>query len=69
MHVHRIHDGKEVGTIFARGAKGRVDDCEIWGNADAGVTVQGDGSEAVVAGCKCAGGRAGAFFGGSVIHF
>ena len=54
MHVHRIHDGKEVGTIFARGAKGRVDDCEIWGNADAGVTVQGDGSEAVVAGCKCA---------------
>ena len=39
---------------FALGGMGHVEDCQIWGNAEAGVGVGGNGSEAVVAGCKCA---------------
>ena len=38
---------------FIQGGKGRVEDCQIWGNAEAGVGIQGSVSEAVVAGCKC----------------
>ena len=49
----RIHDGRGGGVAFFKGSKGRVEQCEIWGNAKAGVDVQGDSSEAMVAGCKC----------------
>ena len=40
---------------FTEGGKGRVEDCKILGNEVAGVYIQGDGCEAVVAGCKCVG--------------
>ena len=43
------------------GGKGRVEGCQVWGNAQAGVGIRGDGSEAVVVGCKCAGKRRRAF--------
>ena len=49
----RIHDGIPGGVIFYEGGKGRVEGCKIWGNAVAGVYIQGDGSEAVVAGSEC----------------
>ena len=55
----RIHDGKQCGLAFVEGGRGRVEDCKIWGNERTGIFVQGSGSEAVVAGCKCAGGRVG----------
>ena len=42
--------------------KGRVEGCRIWGNKGCGVDVKGSGSDAVVVGCKCARGRAGAVF-------
>ena len=56
----RIHDGK-CGVVFAEGSMGRVEGCQIWGNAGSSVVVQDSSSEAVVVGCKCVGGRAGAF--------
>ena len=34
-----------------------MEGCQIWANAQDGVIIQNPGSEAVVAGCKCAGGR------------
>ena len=55
----RIHDGKGGGVAFSRGSKGLVEGCKIWRNAGVGVTIQGNNSEVVVAGCKCADGRAG----------
>ena len=62
-HCHlspgRIYDGNDDGVAFMKGGKGRVQDCQIWGYGLSGVGVQGGGSEAVVAGCKCAGGRDG----------
>ena len=57
----RIHDGGNVGVDFLRGGMGRGEDCQMRGNERAGVAVRGDGSKAVVVGCKCAGGRVGAF--------
>ena len=39
---------------FIVGGKGRVEDCQIWGNNLANVAVQGSGSQAVVKGCECA---------------
>ena len=65
--ARRIHDGKGEGVALVEGGKGRMEDCQIWGNERAGVVVRGNGSEAVVAGCKCAGGRAGSLIGGSRI--
>ena len=53
--ARRIYDGNGSGVVFAEGGKGRVEGCQICGNDLAGVRVQGDGSEAVVVGCKCAG--------------
>ena len=58
----RIYDGKEGGVAFIYGGKGQVEGCQIWGNETVSVFVQGDGSEAVMAGCKCAGGRARVLF-------
>ena len=40
---------------FIKGGKGRVEECKIWGNAKAGVGIHGSVSEAILAGCKCAG--------------
>ena len=44
--------------VFSQGGKGRVEDCQIWGNERAGVGIDGRGlkatEEAVVKGCKCA---------------
>ena len=57
----RIYDGKNCGVLFVQGGKGRVEDCQIWGSVCSGVAVQDHGAEAVVVGCKCAGGRAGTF--------
>ena len=55
----RIYEAILGAGVLLDGSRGRVEGCKIWGNADSGVTVKGDGSEAVVVGCKCAGGRAG----------
>ena len=63
----RIYDGKNSGVFFVQCGKGRVEGCQISGHEGAGVLVQGSGSEAVVVGCKCAGGRAGLFVGGSIV--
>ena len=35
---HRIHDGAACGALF-RGARGRLERCELWGNANGGVWV------------------------------
>ena len=40
--------------LFAQGGKGRVEGCQIWGNTMVGIGVHNSGTEAVVAGCKCA---------------
>ena len=50
----RIYDGKGNGVIFREGGKGRVLDCQIWGNEDANVGVRDSGSQAVVKACECA---------------
>ena len=50
----RIHDGKDGGVAFFEGGKGQVEGCQIWGNAEIGVGIRDNGSEAVVARCKCA---------------
>ena len=54
QHRGRIHDGKEGGLFFVEGGEGQVEGCEIWGNAVAGVGVDGSSSQAVVKGCECA---------------
>ena len=64
----RIHDGKAGGVLLLKGANGRMEGCQIWGNAEDGVSVQDDGSEAVLVGCKCAGGREG-FFSWGLAYF
>ena len=40
--------------VFAYGGKGRMEDCKIWGNKLANVTIQDSGSQAAVKGCECA---------------
>ena len=40
----RIHDGKsDAVAVFGKAAKGRLDRCELWGNADSGVSVLEEG--------------------------
>ena len=58
----RIHDGKDAGVAFSEDGKGRMEDCQVWGNVKAGVYIQGDGSEAVLVGCKYVAGRGGSMF-------
>ena len=48
----RIHEGKAQGVLVLEGAKGRVERCDIWGNALAGVHIQGQGTEPAVVDCK-----------------
>ena len=48
----RVHDGGRSGLRFTRGAGGRVERCDIWGNANAGVVIEGRGTEPAVVDCK-----------------
>ena len=44
MRTRRIHDsGGGDGVVVARGARPRLEGCELWGNADGGVYVKARG--------------------------
>ena len=39
----RIHDGKSCGVDVVKNGRGRLERCELWGNAEGGVWVWGGG--------------------------
>ena len=49
-HCPRIHDGKDSGvTVKDNGSKGRLEGCELWGNARGGVYVKQAGNPILAA--------------------
>ena len=40
----RIYDGKNCGVCSYRGGRGRLERCELWGNANGGVLVEFGGN-------------------------
>ena len=50
--LRRIFEGKNAGVMFSNvGTKGRLEECEIWGNESVGVAFQ-DGADPLVSRCK-----------------
>ena len=51
MRYHRVHDGRSCGIIvYGEGSQGRMERCELWGNAIGGLLVR-DGGDPTLAAC------------------
>ena len=49
MFHHRIHDGKSAGAVVVTNARGRLEHCTLWGNADGGLAVAERGDPTLAA--------------------
>lgn len=56
-----IHTSNQVGVLFYENAQGTIKDCDVYGNALAGVEIR-EGANPIVQGCKIYDGRASGLF-------